>query len=243
MKNWILRCGVLLLALSSGGTARISVILAAAQSANAAAGDAVKLNERGLAHLKKKEYDAAIKLFREALQSQPDYAEALDNLGKALDATGKDEEAIGDFDRALKLAPEQAVIHSNKGLALYHEGKFADAAASFREAIAIHDDFPEAYNGLGASLMGLGKTDEAIAAFRKSIQQNPKNADALNNLGTALLTERKADEALPVLEKAHKLKLIRRKSGKATRTLCRKQAIPTRQPVFTARLWRNIRTT
>ncbi len=65
--------------------------------------EAAKLNTQGLAHLNKKEYDAAIPLFRKALELQPDYPDALNNLGKALDATGKDDEAVADFDRALKL--------------------------------------------------------------------------------------------------------------------------------------------
>jgi tetratricopeptide (TPR) repeat protein len=71
---------------------------------------AMKLNQRGLSHLQKKEYDQAIASFREALQIQPEYPDALDNLGKALDATGKDAEAIADFDRAKALNGEVIVI-------------------------------------------------------------------------------------------------------------------------------------
>jgi tetratricopeptide (TPR) repeat protein len=37
----------------------------------------------------KKEFDQAIKHFRQALDTQPDYPEALDNVGKALDAGGE----------------------------------------------------------------------------------------------------------------------------------------------------------
>jgi len=38
---------------------------------------AMKLNQRGLSHLHKKEYDQGIASFREALQSQPEYPDAL----------------------------------------------------------------------------------------------------------------------------------------------------------------------
>src|SRR5271168_5409299 len=93
-------------------------LLSHAHMSGTDSGEAAKLNQRGLEHLKKKEYDTAIQLFRDALKIQADYADALDNLGKALDAVGKDPEAIDDFDRALKLAPQNAVFHSNKGLAL-----------------------------------------------------------------------------------------------------------------------------
>lgn len=58
---------------------------------------AIELNQRGVAHLSKKEYDAAIKFFREALEVKPTYPDALDNLGKALEAEGKDAEATSDL--------------------------------------------------------------------------------------------------------------------------------------------------
>ena len=64
--------------------------------------EAAKLNHRGLDHLQKKEYDQAIENFRAALKIQPEYPDALDNLGKALEATGKDEEAIADFEAAME---------------------------------------------------------------------------------------------------------------------------------------------
>ena len=59
---------------------------------------AAKLNHRGLDQLHKKEYEQAIASFREALQLHPEFPEALDNLGKALEATGKD----GEADRRLR---------------------------------------------------------------------------------------------------------------------------------------------
>ena len=126
--------------------------------------EAAKLNQRGLDHLHKKEYEQAIASFREALKIQPEYPDAFDNLGKALESTGKDAEAIADFDKAIKIAPEKAAVYADKGLALFHEGKYEDAAASYRQAIEHHKDFSEAQNGLGASLLHLGKNDEAIAA-------------------------------------------------------------------------------
>ena len=160
---------------------------------------AMKLNQRGLSHLHKKEYDQAIASFREALQIQPEYPDALDNLGKVLDATGKHAEAMADFDKAIKIAPNNAAAYADRGMALFHEGRYEEAAASYRQAIEHHKDFSEAQNGLGASLLRLGKTDEAIAALRSATASNPKNVDALGNLGAALLTANKPEEALPFL--------------------------------------------
>jgi len=84
--------------------------------------EAAKLNQRGLDHLHKKEYEQAIASFRETLKIQPEYPYALDNLGKALEATGKDAEAIADFDKAIKIAPEKAAVYADKGLRFFIKG-------------------------------------------------------------------------------------------------------------------------
>src|ERR1700704_360923 len=75
---------------------------------------AAKLNHHGLDYLHKKQYDQAITSFREALQIQPEYPDALENLGKALEATGQDAEAIANFDKVISIAPEKAVVYAEK---------------------------------------------------------------------------------------------------------------------------------
>jgi tetratricopeptide (TPR) repeat protein len=167
---------------------------------------AIQLNQRGEALLTKKAYAAAAAEFRKALAIQPDYEDAVHNLGKALQAQGNSEDAVADFQKAIKLAPDDVVAHNDLGHALYHEGKYEDSLASYRKAIAIHDNYPEAYNGMGAAFLKMGNTDQAIAAFEKAAILDPNNADALNNAGAALVGQQRGEEAIPYLEKALHLK-------------------------------------
>jgi tetratricopeptide (TPR) repeat protein len=75
--------------------------------------------------------------------SSPISARFPDNLGKALDASGKDSEAVADFDKAIKLAPQNAAIHADRGLALFHEAKYEDSAAAYRQALESTRIFPK----------------------------------------------------------------------------------------------------
>jgi tetratricopeptide (TPR) repeat protein len=125
--GFLLVCVVAALSLTLDGAGG-----AAAQSKSVVSPEAEQLNDSDLEHFKKKEYEGSIRLFREALQLQPEFPEALDNLGKALDATGKDDEALSDFDKALKLAPQDAAVHCDKGLALLHEKRFEESATAYR---------------------------------------------------------------------------------------------------------------
>jgi protein O-GlcNAc transferase len=52
--------------------------------------------------------EEAVRLYREALAASPDFAEALLNLGIALDSLGQKEEARTSWQKALALKPELA---------------------------------------------------------------------------------------------------------------------------------------
>src|SRR4029453_19663838 len=118
MKSAILCAAILTMFVCPQISATAQTLVSAAQTPvhpdQGVSKEVAKLNKRGLDHFTKKQHDEAIRLFRKALDLQPDSADVLNNLGKALDAVGKDGEAIEDFDKALKLAPENAIITSKK---------------------------------------------------------------------------------------------------------------------------------
>jgi len=57
--------------------------------------------------------EAAIVQFQKALEIQPDYAEAHNNLGNALARQGKIEAAIAQYQKALEIRPDFAEAHNN----------------------------------------------------------------------------------------------------------------------------------
>src|SRR6185369_5517858 len=65
------------------------------------------------------------------LAIKPDYAEAHYNLGTALRALGRYDEALKSFDRALALQPKHSGAHNNRGAVLEALGKLSDALACY----------------------------------------------------------------------------------------------------------------
>ena len=51
--------------------------------------------------------------FHTAVRLKPDYAEAHNNLGNALTALGRVEEAAASFQEAVRLRPDYAEAHNN----------------------------------------------------------------------------------------------------------------------------------
>ncbi len=76
-----------------------------------------------------------------ALSLQPDYPQALCNLGASLQGLGKQDEAIEYFRRALALDSDFAVAHNNLGIALRETGSFEEALEHFRRAVQLDPGF------------------------------------------------------------------------------------------------------
>ncbi|MEM1057405.1 MAG: tetratricopeptide repeat protein [Bacteroidota bacterium] len=71
---------------------------------------------RGVALLEDKDYAAALVVFEQAAEVNPDYASAYNNRGIVLDRLGRYGEALEAFDRVLDIDPDIAVAHFNRAL-------------------------------------------------------------------------------------------------------------------------------
>jgi len=133
---------------------------------------------------------------REALRIKTDEPDFHSNLGIALAAQGKLDEAIAAFREALRLNPDRALAHSNLGIALALQGKLGEAITEFRDAQRLKPDYPEAHANLATALRSRGEFVQAIAEFRKALElgkANPKFAAEVQRKLTA--TEQQASMA------------------------------------------------
>jgi len=139
--------------------------------------------------------DEAISQFQQAVQIDPDYANAHSNLGYALNKMGKVDEAIAQYQQAVQIDPDSAVAQFNLGNHLLRQGKVDEAIPHLQQAVKINPDFGVAQYNLGKALSQKGRREEA----------NPHYAEAEFDLGHALLQQGKVDEAIPHLEQAVKI--------------------------------------
>ncbi len=161
-----------------------------------------ELVQQGNAAQKAGNYAEAERIWQRIIQSDPEDANAYNNLGNALYDQGKLEEAIAAYRQAIALDPKSTYAYYNLGTALYHQGKREEAIAAYRQAIALDPKLALAYNNLGIALDDQGKREEAIAAYRQAIALDPKLALAYNNLGIALDDQGKREEAIAAYDQA-----------------------------------------
>jgi len=97
--------------------------------------------------------DDAIQVYHRALEINPNYSEAYNNLGIALKEQENLDDAIQVYHRALEINPNYSEAYNNLGNVLKEQGKLDDAVLAYRSALGINPDYSEAHNNLGLVLL------------------------------------------------------------------------------------------
>jgi tetratricopeptide (TPR) repeat protein len=145
--------------------------------------------------------NGAIALYEEVLRQQSDAmdprsnVDVHSNLGLALIAAGRLDEAIDRFRRASQLEPRSATTHYNLGHALFTRGDLAEATAQLAAAVEIEPVNLSARYELGNVYLAQQQFGAAAAQYREAVRLSPTFADAHNNLGVALASLGHVDEA------------------------------------------------
>jgi Tfp pilus assembly protein PilF len=129
-------------------------------------------------------------------------ASAHNNLGNALQAQGKLEQAVASYRRALALEPSYVDALVNLGATYRAQGELDQAVASYQQALALEPDVPVAHSNLGHALAQQGKLDDAAACLRRAIALKPDFAEAHASLGNVLRNQGRLDEAMDFIHKA-----------------------------------------
>lgn len=126
------------------------------------------------------------------------------NLGTALQAAGRADEAVAHHQRAIALMPEYAPAYNNLGASLRAAGRLDEAIAAYRQALALKPDFPSASYNLANALLAKGEAGASVEQFRQALR-SADTVEAHNNLGIALATRGDAAGALAEFRAALKL--------------------------------------
>jgi hypothetical protein len=91
----------------------------------------------------------SVTLYSHTLQVTNDNALAHNNLGIALFAEGKVEEAIEHYNKAIRITPDYIYFYNNRGAAYATLGQYQRAIEDFNEAIRLGPKVAQAYNNRG----------------------------------------------------------------------------------------------
>jgi len=151
-----------------------------------------------------------IEQLRKVIATEPAFAPAHLNLGKALLSDGKVEEAIGELREAVQLEPQGTRAHYQLGLALARAGRKDEAAAELHKSreLASSDDRKQNADldiAEGRVALNSDDLDRAAAKFRHALELQPESSDAEHFLGIVLEKEGDAQGASAAYGKAVEL--------------------------------------
>ena len=135
-------------------------------------------------------------LWRHALSIDRESSFAHNNLGNALAAQGRFEEAIDQFQRALRIDSNDPDATYNLGNALAQQGNFEAAGKQLQQALQINPGNAMAAYDLGNVRARQGRFEEAIDQFQTALKIDPGLARAHYNAGSLLTQQGKLDEAI-----------------------------------------------
>lgn len=151
-------------------------------------------------------FEAAIALIEQALQTAPDNAAAYSSLGNCFKGLRQHERALANYDRALALRPDDADALNNRGATLRDLQRAADALASFDRALQISPTHPTALENRGACLIDLERTADALDTYNRLLAVVPDHAEALMVSANLLRKTDRPEAALARFDRARQLR-------------------------------------
>jgi tetratricopeptide (TPR) repeat protein len=139
--------------------------------------------------------EQALSHLDEALRANPEYPEAHNNRGLALQLLERFDEAAAAHAEALRLEPTFPEAHNNLGTALQKLNRLPEAAAAYREAMRLRPGSLQAHVNLANVLLETGAAEEAVTHYRLALAIDPGLADVHFTLGAALERAGRPDEA------------------------------------------------
>ncbi len=115
----------------------------------------------------------AEELFLKALELDPQYLSALNNLGVLYLEKNDYDRAIHYFGNALRISPDDPEIYVNMGIAFFKKNEFNKARDLFEEALKINSKLYQPYFYLGVIYLNQNDKERALLNFTKLLDLAP----------------------------------------------------------------------
>jgi serine/threonine protein kinase/Tfp pilus assembly protein PilF len=168
--------------------------------------EAVRAYQEGLSALRGGAHQSAVVKFRQAIESDEDYAMAHAKLAEALFHIGDQAAAAKAIERAREIETEKQLPPLEKyqihAIAARVEDDPQAAVETYRELAELYPESPDVVFNLASSLETAGENAEAAEAYRRVVTKSPDFGSAILGLGRTLVLSRKPDDAIGTLERA-----------------------------------------
>jgi len=144
--------------------------------------------------------------YEAALEIDPGYDAARNNLGLCFATMGRLEIATNHYAAALRLNPKNGDAHYNFARALASFGNLEEAVTHYNAVLRIRPQHVWAHFWLANALTLQGKLDEALSHYSQTLRLKPDCEEAHYEIGLILAKQRKTAQAISHFRRAIELK-------------------------------------
>jgi tetratricopeptide (TPR) repeat protein len=135
-----------------------------------------------------------VQILAQVADRRAEVSTAHSDLGMALLAAGRLDEALAAFNRARTLDPQSAQVHCGLGLVYQQQGRWWEAADAYRMTEHLAPQNPVGPMNLGAVLGILGEHEQARAALQRATALAPADQEIREALEQLAVPEAVHDE-------------------------------------------------
>ena len=147
-----------------------------------------------------RDYRSEEAIWRDTAAKSPRSALVRNNLGRALAAQGRVDEAVAEYREALRIDPRHAATLSKLGNALADQGRFEEAAREYAAALEADPRDHKTRNNYARVLLKLGRVEAGVRELEAAARLRPDYGLARYNLAGILVRLGRAPEAVAHLE-------------------------------------------
>ncbi|UCF79294.1 MAG: tetratricopeptide repeat protein [Candidatus Eiseniibacteriota bacterium] len=146
--------------------------------------------------------EEAIRYYRRAIEIDPLYKHAYNDLAYAYQQIGDLDRSIWAINQYISIAPDEANPYDTRGDLYARNGKLNEAIASYEKALQIKPGFLSSTRKLGHMYLFLRQYDKAEESCRKLVsdKEASNRAEGREYLALILIYRGKFEEALEVLD-------------------------------------------
>ena len=150
--------------------------------------------------------EGAIALLQQAVEANPDLADAHFNLAIVYGRLNRLDAAMAAMREVIRRHPDDAEALMRLGGWLFDRGLYADACETYERAVTLHMDSGDAWLKLAQSYDAAGKPRAAVAAYRRVLGLLGRDDPAV--LGALFRAAIRAEEGSAAVEAARKLRVF-----------------------------------
>jgi protein O-mannosyl-transferase len=156
-------------------------------------------NYIGAYAFEQKRYADAEQSYFDALKIDPNYYDALSNMGDIYRIQGKLNDAEQMYVKAIAAGAPYANTYYNLGVVYTTQGRVQEAERPLQKAVELEPSSTDAYYNLGWIYDNEGKMQEAEQAYTEALINKPSYPEPRINLGVLLTRQNRFKEALDQL--------------------------------------------